>query len=283
MKKSIKAPEVPSKHVRNWVPKTIIMENQVLPKIFLEFLNIRHFPSVPKTESYSFSNVVSEGVIHGVFYPDLQPRHPGTLGHRHPGAGTRALWAVGTLIPWHPGILRLVLIGFLLRLLHVGECHLLGQLIHRRQTHRQLPHGAYHKVHTVSEGPSCYMYVYVNTTEAALQHNFTRLLEIQERVRNGTETEPLPPELQPLVAPDDQASEVNASDPVVQLFLRRQRRMKEVKKRREANILERLNRFTVKKYYLLRRGRWHSPNMKEPQQEANQDEPLKEGAGHGEL
>ena len=50
----------------------------------------------------------------------------------------------------------------------------------------QLPHGAYHKVYTVSEGPSCYMYIYVNTTEAALQQNFTRLLGIQERVRNGT-------------------------------------------------------------------------------------------------
>lgn len=31
--------------------QTIIMENEVLPKIFLDFLNIRHFPSVPKTES----------------------------------------------------------------------------------------------------------------------------------------------------------------------------------------------------------------------------------------
>ncbi|XP_076020336.1 sorting nexin-24 isoform X2 [Genypterus blacodes] len=65
LKKSIKPPEIPSKHVRNWVPKvleqrrhglefylqTIIMENEVLPKIFLDFLNIRHFPSVPKTES----------------------------------------------------------------------------------------------------------------------------------------------------------------------------------------------------------------------------------------
>ncbi|KAL7377349.1 hypothetical protein ABVT39_026254 [Epinephelus coioides] len=121
LKKSIKPPEIPSKHVRNWVPKvleqrrhglelylqTIIMENGVLPKIFLDFLNIRHFPSVPKTESCgsfdteseessklshqpvllflrdpyllpsahdSFSNVVIEGVVHGVFYPDLQPR-----------------------------------------------------------------------------------------------------------------------------------------------------------------------------------------------------------------
>uniref|UniRef100_A0A8C7FLA9 Sorting nexin 24 n=4 Tax=Salmoninae TaxID=504568 RepID=A0A8C7FLA9_ONCKI len=111
LKKSIKLPEIPSKHVRNWVPKvleqrrhglelylqTIIMENEVLPKIFLDFLNIRHFPSLPKTESCgklthqptmiyqrdpyllpsthdTFSNVVIEGVIHGIFYPDLQPR-----------------------------------------------------------------------------------------------------------------------------------------------------------------------------------------------------------------
>lgn len=50
----------------------------------------------------------------------------------------------------------------------------------------QVPAGAYHKVYTVSEDPSCYMYVYVNTTEVALQENFTKLLELQERVRNGT-------------------------------------------------------------------------------------------------
>lgn len=30
------------------------------------------------------------------------------------------------------------------------------------------------------------MYVYVNTTEAALQQNFTKLSELQERIRNGT-------------------------------------------------------------------------------------------------
>ncbi|KAI2659952.1 Sorting nexin-24 [Labeo rohita] len=98
LKKIIKPPEIPSKHVRNWVPKvleqrrqglelylqTIIMENEVLPKIFLDFLNIRHFPSLPKTESYhlklnqrnqdTFSNMVIEGVIRGIFYPDFQPR-----------------------------------------------------------------------------------------------------------------------------------------------------------------------------------------------------------------
>lgn len=30
------------------------------------------------------------------------------------------------------------------------------------------------------------MYIYVNTTEAALQENFTKLYELQERIRNGT-------------------------------------------------------------------------------------------------
>jgi len=30
------------------------------------------------------------------------------------------------------------------------------------------------------------MYIYVNTTEAELQKNFTKLSELQEKVRNGT-------------------------------------------------------------------------------------------------
>lgn len=30
------------------------------------------------------------------------------------------------------------------------------------------------------------MYIYVNTTEVALLENFTKLLELQERVRNGS-------------------------------------------------------------------------------------------------
>uniref|UniRef100_A0A8C5MQJ9 Sorting nexin 24 n=1 Tax=Leptobrachium leishanense TaxID=445787 RepID=A0A8C5MQJ9_9ANUR len=65
LKKSIKTPEMPSKHVRNWIPKvleqrrqglesylqTVIFENEELPKIFLDFLNVRHMPSLPKAES----------------------------------------------------------------------------------------------------------------------------------------------------------------------------------------------------------------------------------------
>ncbi|XP_061463424.1 sorting nexin-24 isoform X1 [Rhineura floridana] len=122
LKKFIKTPEIPSKHVRNWVPKvleqrrqgleaylqSIILENEELPKLFLDFLSVRHFPSLPKAESCGsfeeteseessklshqpvllflrdpyvlptanddFPNVVIEGVLHGLFYPHLQPR-----------------------------------------------------------------------------------------------------------------------------------------------------------------------------------------------------------------
>ncbi|XP_070598961.1 sorting nexin-24 isoform X2 [Erythrolamprus reginae] len=122
LKKFIRTPEIPSKHVRNWVPKvleqrrqglefylqSIVFENEELPKMFLDFLNVRHFPSLPKAESCGsfeeteseessklshqpvllflrdpyvlptanddFPNVVIEGILHGLFYSHLQPR-----------------------------------------------------------------------------------------------------------------------------------------------------------------------------------------------------------------
>uniref|UniRef100_W5LGS4 Vitamin K-dependent gamma-carboxylase n=1 Tax=Astyanax mexicanus TaxID=7994 RepID=W5LGS4_ASTMX len=171
----------------------------------------------------------------------------------------------------------------------------------------QLPAGAYHRVYTVSGAPSCYMYIYVNTTEAALQKNFTMLLELQEKVRNGTETEPLPPELQPLITGlGDEGTEVNATDPVLRLFLKRQKRLEEKKKRREAPVLERLDRFLSKKYYMIRRGFLMTAiamrnlavglppleqlkrevdfaNMKPPEEDANRNEQLKDETAHAEL
>ncbi|XP_014164611.1 sorting nexin-24 [Geospiza fortis] len=122
LKKFIRTPEIPSKHVRNWVPKvleqrrqglelylqTVILENEELPKIFLDFLNVRHVPTLPKAESCGsfdeteseessklshqpvllflrdpyvlpkanddFPNVVIDGILHGIFYPHLLPR-----------------------------------------------------------------------------------------------------------------------------------------------------------------------------------------------------------------
>uniref|UniRef100_A0A803XL09 Sorting nexin 24 n=1 Tax=Meleagris gallopavo TaxID=9103 RepID=A0A803XL09_MELGA len=75
LKKCIRTPEIPSKHVRNWIPKvleqrrqglelylqTVILENEELPKIFLDFLNVRHVPTLPKAESCgSFDETESE-------------------------------------------------------------------------------------------------------------------------------------------------------------------------------------------------------------------------------
>ncbi|KAJ7423178.1 sorting nexin 24 [Willisornis vidua] len=159
LKKFIRTPEIPSKHVRNWVPKVleqrrqglelylqnlesnpillsclsfqqggvrktvdgvmnngvlalqaVILENEELPKIFLDFLNVRHVPTLPKAESCGsfdeteseesrsvltlidsdflvktakvvqpitkndFPNVVIDGILHGIFYPHLLPR-----------------------------------------------------------------------------------------------------------------------------------------------------------------------------------------------------------------
>lgn len=50
----------------------------------------------------------------------------------------------------------------------------------------QLPAGEYHKVYTVSPCPSCYMYIYVNTTEVALEQDLAYLQELKEKVENGS-------------------------------------------------------------------------------------------------
>ncbi|XP_067396404.1 vitamin K-dependent gamma-carboxylase [Emydura macquarii macquarii] len=116
----------------------------------------------------------------------------------------------------------------------------------------QLPPGEYHKVHTVSPEPSCYMYVYINTTDLALERNLTQLQALRDKVQNGSETEPLPPELQPIL--DGAPGDATPLDPVVQAFVRRQQRLEELQRRRNATLGERLQRFADKKYFLFRRS-----------------------------
>lgn len=74
--------------------------------------------------------------------------------------------------------------------LRVLRGEVLVELVEQHQNHSlregeglQLPAGQYHKVHTVSAEPSCYMYLYVNTTARALEHNLTRLQELRDRLR----------------------------------------------------------------------------------------------------
>ncbi|XP_020825102.1 vitamin K-dependent gamma-carboxylase [Phascolarctos cinereus] len=116
----------------------------------------------------------------------------------------------------------------------------------------QLPAGEYHKVYTVSQGPSCYMYIFVNTTELALERDLARLQELKEKVENGSESGPLPPELRPLL--EGEVKGGPELTPLVQTFLRRQQRLQEIQRRRSSPFYERLSRFLLRKLYIFRRS-----------------------------
>ncbi|XP_042200374.1 vitamin K-dependent gamma-carboxylase isoform X2 [Callorhinchus milii] len=116
----------------------------------------------------------------------------------------------------------------------------------------QLPAGDYHYVYTVSEEPSCYMYLYVNTTMIQFEQNYTRLAELQERLRNGTEPEEMDAELRQVL--NGNAEGLNITDPVLAAFAQRQRRLEEHEKRRNSTVLERFRRFTLRKYMIFRRS-----------------------------
>ncbi|XP_006900454.1 PREDICTED: vitamin K-dependent gamma-carboxylase [Elephantulus edwardii] len=116
----------------------------------------------------------------------------------------------------------------------------------------QLPAGEYHKVYTTSPSPSCYMYIYVNTTELTLEQDLAHLQELKEKVENGSETRPLPPELQPLL--EGIVKGGPEPTPLVQTFLRRQQRLQEIERRRNTPFHERVVRFLLRKFYVFRRS-----------------------------
>ncbi|XP_067879063.1 vitamin K-dependent gamma-carboxylase isoform X2 [Heterodontus francisci] len=116
----------------------------------------------------------------------------------------------------------------------------------------QLPAGDYHYVYTTSEEPSCYMYIYVNTTMVQFEENYTRIVELQEKIKNGTETEDISPELQTVL--NGTAEGLNITDPVLAAFVRRQRMREAYEKRRNATAAERFVRFLQKKHHTFRRS-----------------------------
>lgn len=65
------------------------------------------------------------------------------------------------------------------------------------------------------------------------------------------ETEPLPPELQPLL--EGEVKGGPEPTPLVQTFLRRQQRLQEIERRRNAPFHKRLLRFLLRKLYVFRR------------------------------
>jgi len=48
----------------------------------------------------------------------------------------------------------------------------------------QLPPSEFHNVHTVSDVPSCYMYVFINTTDIEFQKNFTEYEQFVNNTKN---------------------------------------------------------------------------------------------------
>ncbi|XP_067857400.1 vitamin K-dependent gamma-carboxylase [Heptranchias perlo] len=116
----------------------------------------------------------------------------------------------------------------------------------------QLPAGDYHYVYTTSEVPSCYMYIYVNTTLVQFEQNYTRLVELQEKIKNGTETEDISPELQTVL--NGTTENINITDPTLAAFVRRQKRQEEYERRKNVTMVERFVRFTQRKYFVFRRS-----------------------------
>ncbi|XP_069773792.1 vitamin K-dependent gamma-carboxylase [Narcine bancroftii] len=115
----------------------------------------------------------------------------------------------------------------------------------------QLPAGEYHNVYTVSQDPSCYMYIYVNTTMVQFEENYTRFVELQEKFKNGTETQDISPELQTIL---NGSKSTNISDPTLAAFVRRQRKQEEYEKRRNSTIVDRFVRFAKRKHFTFRRS-----------------------------
>ena len=58
------------------------------------------------------------------------------------------------------------------------------KVIYSNNTLFQLPAEQFHNVHTVSETPSCYMYIFVNTTDVQLKQTITKY----EQIINGSFT-----------------------------------------------------------------------------------------------
>lgn len=66
-----------------------------------------------------------------------------------------------------------------------------------------------------------------------------------------TETGPLPPDLQPLL--EGEVKGGPEPTPLIQTFLRRQRKLQEIERRRNSPLHERFLRFVLRKLYVFRR------------------------------
>ncbi|XP_050394732.2 vitamin K-dependent gamma-carboxylase [Patella vulgata] len=104
----------------------------------------------------------------------------------------------------------------------------------------QVPAGNFHNVHTISSTPSCYMYIYVNTTDVNFMEN---LIEYEKAV-NGTLD----------IGIADKALSRFESDPLLAQYKQALAAKKAVKKQEEQTLLEKLTEFIKNKYIIFSRS-----------------------------
>ncbi|ESO88963.1 hypothetical protein LOTGIDRAFT_182855 [Lottia gigantea] len=125
--------------------------------------------------------------------------------------------------------------------------------------HMQVPAGAFHNVHTISSTPSCYMYIYVNTTEVYFMEN---LVEYEMAV-NGTLDDGMA----------DKALNRFESDPLLSQYKQALAAKQAVKKQEEETLFEKLSQFIKNKYTIFYRsfrftsGALHSILLQRPFEE----------------
>lgn len=109
----------------------------------------------------------------------------------------------------------------------------------------QLPPSEFHNVHTVSDVPSCYMYVFINTTDIEFQKNFTEYEQFVNNTKNCA----------------DKCTDVNASliekyakDPYKHLYDEKIAKKEERHQKSQIRMWDRFVRFFKIKYDIFKRS-----------------------------
>lgn len=104
----------------------------------------------------------------------------------------------------------------------------------------QIPAGTFHNIYTISETPSCYMYLFVNTTEAELSRNYKKFEQAMKQGLSVNET-----------------LQKYRRDPDLHYYQKRLMN-KERNNSTDTSLMEKLKAFLKKKYILFRRSLQHS-------------------------
>ncbi|CAL1530882.1 unnamed protein product [Lymnaea stagnalis] len=104
----------------------------------------------------------------------------------------------------------------------------------------QIPAGTFHNIYTVSETPSCYMYLFVNTTEAELNRKYQKF---EQEIEQGASV--------------NETLQKYSKDPDLHYYQKRLT-FKQNHNETVTNFMEKIKAFLKKKYSLIRRSLQHS-------------------------